>query len=231
MTLVLFALITAVPLAAQQPGSPSLGQGPGAGPVLSVPYHAQSTQVWCWAACVAMELNYNGGGFTDCDVVSYVFQVPCSAAVTTASTQAMQYAMWNMGGLHSLIINRPLTFQEVMGEIDNGRPVILGYQGSFSGHVTVLYGYDSSTTSVDIHDPYYGTYTQLPFGVAFTYGGSLSWTQTIYGVAPGPLPGPPNKPKDPGCSTADDGDEAVYTYLVALVAMAMVVKLWRSNCG
>lgn len=173
-----------------------------------------------------MELNYNGGAFTDCDVVSYVFGVPCAAAVTVAPIQFMQQAMWDLGRLHSFLINRALTFQEVVGEINNGRPVILGYNGSFNGHVVVLYGYDSLAMTVSIHDPYFGTYTQLPFGAAFTYGGSLVWNQTIYGIALGTLSDTNGKQED-GCTTQESKSGYTLVVMIALSTIVMATRLRR----
>lgn len=199
-------------MAAQQPGSPGLGQGPASGPVLPVQPMPQSTQVWCWAAVTAMVVNYNGGSISDCQVVSDTLNLPCCGGglpqcFTAGTLQAMQQEMMRFRGLRSYLANRPLTLPEIQGEIDNGRPVVIAYNGSFVGHVVVLYGYDAGG-NLYIHDPFWGPAFVVPYAVALQYQSqqqTLVWGQTIYGIAPSngaaPPPSPPD-PYDPICSLA-----------------------------
>ena len=59
--------------------------------------------------------------------------------------------------------------------------MILAYQGSFSGHVVVIYGYDDSIAQspyLFIHDPYFGSF-YVPYSQSQLYSGSSFWVDTI----------------------------------------------------
>lgn len=151
---------------------------------LSVPFIAQRTPVWCWAATSTMVLNYYGNLADQCQIVSYILQRNCclfgvgdSFCATTASLQAMQAAM-AFGGVRSTYVPSPLTFEQIVTEIGSGRPIILSYRGSFSGHVVTLVGYNRTNQTVVIYDPYYGIFT-VPYGATFSYNGQLIWSETL----------------------------------------------------
>ncbi|MGD2067570.1 MAG: C39 family peptidase [Gemmatimonadota bacterium] len=159
--------------------------GPSDAPVvLSVPYRAQQTQVWCWAATSEMVLAYYDVNIPQCEILSAWMQTNCCVVnpvcERTASLQVMQGTLNYFGGLESYI-SGALTFDQVRTEIDAGRPLILAYSNSFAAHVVVLYGYDPRNASVYVHDPYFGSFNP-PYGSSFNYGGTMYWYQTIAGI-------------------------------------------------
>ena len=83
-------------------------------------------------------------------------------------------------GVRSQVINRGLSFAEVKRQIDQGRPIVVFYTGSFIGHFVLAYGYDASGR-IYIHDPVYGTFA-VPYGLTFSYQGRLGWGATIYNI-------------------------------------------------
>ncbi len=157
---------------------------PGGGNVLAVPFVAQQTNVWCWAAVSEMILRYYGNPVAQCQILSAWYQGDCctfaSACRTTASIAGIQQTL-SAYGVGSAYLPRAMSFGELSAELDAGRPIILAYRGSFTGHVVVMYGYDPDGF-VYIHDPFYGTFQLLPYGSSFSYGGQLSWSETIYGI-------------------------------------------------
>lgn len=165
---------------------PDPGPGPGnTTQQLSVPFVAQQTPVWCWAACSEMIFRYYGTGNTQCQILSILYQGDCCSfpafCQTTAPVAGIQAVLFQSGGLSSEIKSGPLSFQEVRTEIDAGRPFIIAYLGSVSGHVVVVFGYDASNQTLFIHDPLYGTFT-VPYGATFAYMGQATWFQTIYRI-------------------------------------------------
>lgn len=171
---------------------------PGPGPSrplsqsLSVPFIAQQTQVWCWAAVSEMVLRYYGTSVQQCAILARWTGAPCcavglSVCITAAPDLVfIQQTLLEAGGVRSLRAG-PLSAVQVRQELDAGRPFIIGYRGSFSGHVVVVAGYqansDGSNLRLDIHDPFYGPFRQIPFGTTFTYGGQSVWSETLIGLA------------------------------------------------
>lgn len=166
--------------------SPTEPGGPvgGGQRILSVPFIAQQTPVWCWAAVSEMVFRYYGRGATQCQILSGWYRGDCCTfpqlCQTTGSLQAIQQTLYAFGGLGSAVYPGPISFANVQSEINAGHPIIAAYRGSFSGHVVVIYGYDARG-NIYIRDPNAGSFV-VPYGVSFSYGGQLVWTETIYGI-------------------------------------------------
>lgn len=155
---------------------------------LNVPFDFQENQLWCWAATIKMVSDYYGHNVEQCEILSYWYGVQCciypSACNTTGSSQQIINTL-AANRISSQWTSTPLSYSQVRQEIDSGRPLILGYRNSFSGHVVVLYGY-TSNGEVMIYDPYFGPFT-LPFGTSFVYGSGYSamrWAETFYYIQP-----------------------------------------------
>lgn len=159
---------------------------------LGVPFIAQQTQVWCWAATSEMVVKHVRGPTapSQCQMLSAWFQGDCCSfpqlcAVAAPNLQVIQQTLYGAGGVTSQLRGGPLTFAEAQAELDAGRPMIAAYAGAFNGHVVVIYGCDSGG-NLYIHDPYYGSFT-VPFHDSLTYGSvgnTLVWYDTIYGIRP-----------------------------------------------
>jgi hypothetical protein len=170
------------PIVIDPPATPA----PGGARALAVPFVAQQTPVWCWAAVSEMVFRYYGRGAAQCQVLTAWLGADCCRApglcLTGAPTlEVIQQSLAGFGGLRSTRAGGPLPFAAVMREIDAGRPMIAAYRGSFSGHVVVLYGYDANGGFVFIHDPFYGTF-RVPYAQTFAYQGQLVWVDTLYGI-------------------------------------------------
>ena len=152
--------------------------------VLDVPFVAQQTDVWCWAAVSEMVFRYYGTGTDQCRILSAWTGVNCclfpSLCRTPAPLQTIQNTLYSLGGLNSYVNHGPLSFSQIVQEINAGRPMIVSYSGSFIGHVVVLYGY-SDDGRIYIHDPFYGTFVE-PYANTFVYSGQLFWSATILGI-------------------------------------------------
>ena len=145
----------------------------------------QQTQVWCWAATSEMWLRYEGLPGTQCEMASFWLGAPCcpfgnqiaQCYQTAPSMRAIQDVLL-FGGLTTQHLQRALTLAELKAELDARRPVMAGYQGSFGGHVVMIYGYDTQDR-IMIHDPYYGTFL-VPYAQTMSYAGTMLWSDTLY---------------------------------------------------
>ena len=153
--------------------------------ILTVQAARQQTQVWCWAASIEMVANYFGTAIGQCQTVTlgYNNYYDCCAypsyCLTTAGEQDIITILSRLG-ISSYYVPGALAWGDVVNEINNSRPIIMTYRNSFSGHVVVIYGYDSLNRILYIHDPYYGSF-EVPYASTFTYNGSLGWSGSIMG--------------------------------------------------
>lgn len=97
--------------------------------------------------------------------------------------QTIQAGLFQLAGLSSFYVPSPITFDDIRREIDAGRPIIISYRNSFSGHVVVVVGYDD-LGRLWIHDPFYGSFGEIPYGQALSYAGQLLWSESIIGISP-----------------------------------------------
>lgn len=135
----------------------------------------QQTQVWCWAACAQMVLKYYNCNYSQSTIVTYVFGAPY---VTTANDNQLICALNGLGNMDARVVFNPLSFITLQQNINKGMPLIAAYQGSFSGHVVVIYGYDKYG-NIYIRDPYYGSFI-VPYSATFLYNmGSMVWSRTF----------------------------------------------------
>lgn len=150
----------------------------------------QQTQVWCWAATSQMLLNDYGTGVSQCEIVTAASGgtpcclLPLQSCVFAAPTISYIQGAILLWGV-STTATGSLSFEAVKGNIDAGRPMIVGYQSSFSGHVVVLFGYDEEQVGgpyIAMHDPLYGSFL-VPYALSGIYNGSGFWTDTIVPVA------------------------------------------------
>ncbi len=165
---------------------------------LHVTYQQQLTQSWCWAATIQMVCDYYTRPVQQCQIVGAFLNYDCcfdpfSCSGRTGQLYEIQQALYATG-LTSTQAG-PLTFDQIQSEIDGGRPIIIAYLGSFSGHVVVIYGYKQIqhkflgifNTDVEslvyVDDPYFGQF-QPDYGNTFTYSGHLVWTNSIYQIRP-----------------------------------------------
>jgi hypothetical protein len=164
--------------------------------VLPVPLVFQETQVWCWAAAEEMVLHYFGSYYDQCQMATLLAQdlyqnpfIDCCFGFgpycvnAAPSMQYMQASMYYFGGLDSGLVG-PLSFSQIVKQIDRRQPIIVGYQNSFAGHVVVIHGYDLATQSLWIHDSNSGAYMFVPYGVSLSYVNQYIWAQTIIGIHP-----------------------------------------------
>jgi hypothetical protein len=154
---------------------------------LLVPFVPQQTQLWCWAATSEMIFRYYGRPIAQCQLVGvYTGRSTCclgdpACVVAGGSMQVIQQGLLGVGGIRSQLVNGPITFDQVVTEINASRPVMIGYLGSFQGHVVLIVGYNKTRGTVVIYDPNYGP-VEVPYGATFVYGGQLTWFQTLIGI-------------------------------------------------
>jgi hypothetical protein len=168
--------------------SPSPLPSPGPATVsrlLSIQPAVQQTPVWCWATSAEMVFRYYGlpnanpFGNYQCGIVAAYFGGSCMF-----DCGLCQFPVGPMSNMHRVItgygaflrsnliasrdlsatlVFRALSDQEIIEEIDAGRPIVVGIApgGGFalpnaSAHIAVIVGYDTSggTMDVIVNDPY-----------------------------------------------------------------------------
>lgn len=165
----------------------SVGLALGASPsLLNIPLIKQEQDQWCWAAVMEMVLRFHGGASDpQCDLASTAFGLngccnhPDSSLCNRPLPVMRISSEWSRYGISSSHKSNPVSFAEIMKEIDSKRPLELGLKWTEGGgHAVLLIGYDDeSTPKVHIHDPWrrevVGTYDYA----ASAYGeGQWSWT-------------------------------------------------------
>ncbi len=159
---------------------------PGTATILNIDNRAQKTDVWCWAATIEITANYYGVAAQQCATLAVWTGFDCCNTyspycVRAGSNYEIQESL-RLLGLNSSFAYGPLSWNQVKTEINSGRPMIMFYSDSFSGHVVVMFGYDETTKKVYIHDPYFGTF-EVDFGTTFSYNNSKAWTNTLYNIS------------------------------------------------
>jgi predicted double-glycine peptidase len=152
---------------------------------LDVPFHRQNTQMWCWAASIAMVSEYfTGRPIEDCEVLSlYDRALQGPGTCCMGDSRCMRGSMpneigpilTNIFGLRVQTLSRGLSWQELVSNIDNGKPVIAWVWNSpSSAHVMVLVGYDEYG-SVIVLDPMAGRKSYPFSGFAANWGPAHDW--------------------------------------------------------
>jgi hypothetical protein len=156
---------------------------------------------WCWASVSTMVASYYGIGATECGLASIrnsqppnacCFQNACqfSQCNTPAPPLVIESMLRDVLGIRGQSINNGLTERQVLTELSNGRPIIVGYLNSVSGHVVLVYGYvpnGNGGFSYLVADPFYGPFTVSYNQLAYGYvGGGTQWRwgYTAYRLSP-----------------------------------------------
>lgn len=153
---------------------------------LEMDLRRQHSQVSCWAATIAMVVEYlKSFNVEDCEVLAeYDMRLGGRGLCCSGANECMRTGgLGEMGILFSKIfaihgqVKGPLSFGDIVEEIDHDRPLIAALQRPGGGHVVVLAGYREAD-SVLVLDPIYGrawaSYDSLKAN--WQYG---IWTNTI----------------------------------------------------
>jgi hypothetical protein len=134
---------------------------------LELRHHTQHTKFWCWAAGVAMIAEYlTHKPVEDCELLSaYDKELGgpgqcCGQADHPGDQRCMRAGyieelsrlLGRMFQLHGVEVARPWTWQEVVTNIDAGRPMMVLLVHSHGSHIVVISGYRPSGT-VYVNDP------------------------------------------------------------------------------
>jgi hypothetical protein len=174
-------LLSLVLFIASAPSNTTFGQSK----VLDIKFHRQNTQVWCWAASIAMVVEYlKGTPIEDCEVLSlYDRQFNGPGMCCQGDRRCQRGSMpgeiapilGNIFDVHGRVVERGLSWNEVVSNINDDKPVIAWVWNSpTSAHVVVIVGYAQPNTLV-VFDPMAGR-LNLPFDRwATNWGPSHNW--------------------------------------------------------
>lgn len=121
---------------------------PRAGKGLGVPLIDQKQTNWCWAACADMVLAFRSNpGITQCQLANSALQLngvqccPSNAVCNRGLKDKRITWLWNHCGIPAYR-SPGLNCNLLKYEIDNGRPVELGFAYSNNkGHVVIVHGW------------------------------------------------------------------------------------------
>lgn len=133
---------------------------------LEINFHRQNTVVWCWAATIAMVVEYvKGENIEDCEVLSRYDRSlggPGNCCygdrrcIRTGQISEMGQILGNIFNIRGRYISKPPSFQELKNSINNDNPIIATLQHPRgSGHVVVVSGYQNPNRVV-VLDPMHG---------------------------------------------------------------------------
>lgn len=187
---------------------------------------------WCWAAVSTSIANYFGTPMTDslgrqwpareCYLASINagfndWNTCCQYAACGYQACNQPVAWHNMDdalaavGLYGRVLQRPLTEPEIQREITNGRPIVVGFQGTGIGHVALITGYTPGTPFIyQLDDPwphtgmgstrFQLTYQQILYGP----DGQTPWGGSWYRISGRPDGCVQSVNPDCSCQTEED---------------------------
>ncbi|AHH96819.1 putative secreted protein [Kutzneria albida DSM 43870] len=171
--------------AAAAPADPAAA--PAASKKLNISQQVQQQNQWCWvgsgltiAKFLGKDQGISQNGF--CDLARGYpqgSQCPNQAGQLEWVQRAYQGLGMNPGQ-----VSNPLSFSTVQSQINAGKPIETGiYWTAGGGHAQVIYGYDSSTSSIFYGDPWPSSprYSQMAYN-SYVRNGQFQWGQALYGM-------------------------------------------------
>ena len=165
------------PVAAAAPEIPSSYR-------LSLDMEPSGQTEWCWAAVSASVSHYYSAAstWTQCAIVNDELQQKACCTEGSSGACNQPYVLDKALGLVQHLLRDfagPLTFAQIVAEIDAGHPVglCIDWKGG-GGHFVTIAGYDRNGELVQVKDPLFGS-SQVPlatFPVGYQGGGTWSWT-------------------------------------------------------
>lgn len=179
--------------------------------VLDLPLAIQEQDQWCWAGVSQSILSYYGLNIKQCDIAEYTRKnadwhdfgdVHCCDDPTMGCNY-WNYMWGELGSIEDILYNwgvevknyaRHLTEQEVIKEIDSGKPFIIRW-GWDTGGGHFVNGYGIEKSMVSYMDPWISEGHKTALYSWVVSGGHHEWThtQTIKQI-PKPSPTPPLSP-------------------------------------
>ena len=178
---------------------------------LGISYTQQECDEVCWAATIGMVSQFFGRPLQQCQLASMKVQLTTGASYDCcyagacgdpycdqpAVPQVMENVMSQGLDIHGLEVDRPLTEDELLIELSNNRPVIVGYVGPFAGHVAVINGFIwGSPTVYFVYDPWpsFGN-IQIPYSAILQGPPGQPWRMSFAHLSQGndPCQGRPSR--------------------------------------
>lgn len=203
--------------APQSGPSQTCGDRPPAesGVQLSIDLLPQPCSQWCWAAVSTVVGRYFGRPTSQCELASLKTGRSCcqygscvfDACDQPALGEELTTILSRHFGLHGRWLGSPIPEEDLRTELSNGRPVIVGFQGPFAGHVAVVTGFAPGTpTTYRVLDPWpaYGEISSITYS-ELRNGPMMPWTQTWLGLSPRQDGCVPSFDASCGCGSQDPG--------------------------
>jgi hypothetical protein len=145
-------------------------------PVLEVPYVAQEQTQWCWAACAEMVAAFLNNTVEQCELANFLHgqTTCCTTPATRACNRPAQWAdicrVYGHLGIHCVTNTWPVSAAVVVNELQQGRPVEVGYLWfGGGGHVAIIRGVTAQGYFA-VNDPWFGAGLYLYQALYLAYG-------------------------------------------------------------
>jgi hypothetical protein len=116
--------------------------------ILGISCYNQEQTNWCWAACERSILNYFG--FNPLPSQTQIVQTVYDPATNTGATVGQIVSSLGTWSVHGSSSSSSLSFSTIVGEINNGEPMIAGR----NSHANLIRGFYQDTSS-SISDVYW----------------------------------------------------------------------------
>ncbi len=166
---------------------PACSTSPSSRKYLGISMQKQVQDEWCWDASGLTIANYWGysqyNQYDFCRLAAQNSYLSCNDQPATLDDMANGLA--NMGfSSTGYDLYRNASFSEVGNEINGGRPfaVRIGWR-SGGGHMNVIYGYDPSSGTIAVGDPWPSTQTYTWWNYNdYVSNSSFQWTHSRVGI-------------------------------------------------
>lgn len=190
-----------IPVPPPSTPAPRFDEEPGGvATLVAVTYHAQRMDGWCWAAALQMAIeSVTGNNIAQCTLANLEFQrddcCPTNPACDMGAPLTSFAGILLTWGLDSDLIDRPLFFDDVLAQVNAGKPIIYNItfsEGTLHTGVIANAGYapngEEYVYFLDPDQDFFNQWGRAPYGwvpyawVLNGYGLGGNWTDTVFNI-------------------------------------------------
>ncbi|MEC3980108.1 papain-like cysteine protease family protein [Amycolatopsis sp. H20-H5] len=165
----------------------AVSAGIGGAKELNYTQQVQQNDEWCWAADGSSIEQFHGAGTTQDEFCGAGKGVQAGDCPNQPAEIDEIVRGFQGTGFNATSANGSISWQAVQSQIDNGNPALTGiYWTSGGGHAEVIYGYDSSNSTLKLGDPW-PTYQRYQTSTYNNYlrNSRFTWADTVVDISQG----------------------------------------------
>jgi hypothetical protein len=151
------------------------------------PVIVQEQSNWCWVAAGKSLTSYHAGS-NPSRCTAYKWAKGGSTCPNNTGTLGNIYTILISGGLTNpgSVSSGSRTYANLQSDLNSNRPAVARWgwdsTGGSTGHIVVIRGFDTSSSSVSYMNPLNSSYQSSTYAW-MKAGGGHTWTDTLYGAA------------------------------------------------